>query len=126
MPADSRTERFPLNFMRFLPVFASRKIAPPAYPELFALVGGAVPDYRGLFLRGIGGNSAALGVSQGDAIREFNINIPTAIAQNDGPNGGRVAYAHGNWPATLALRVPGETETRPVNKAVRYLICTMP
>lgn len=42
-----------------------------AYPELSALLGGQVPDLRGLFLRGHGGNSAALGVQQGDAIRNI-------------------------------------------------------
>ncbi len=42
-----------------------------AYPELSALLGGQVPDLRGLFLRGHGGNSAALGVKQGDAIRNI-------------------------------------------------------
>ena len=42
-----------------------------AYPELSALLGGQVPVLRGLFLRGHGGNSAALGVKQGDAIRNI-------------------------------------------------------
>lgn len=42
-----------------------------AYPELSALLGGQVPDLRGLFLRGHGGNSAALGVKQGDAIQNI-------------------------------------------------------
>ncbi len=32
-----------------------------AYPELFALIGTKVPDFRGLFLRGVGGNSAGWG-----------------------------------------------------------------
>ena len=43
-----------------------------SYPELFALVGGQVPDLRGLFLRGHGGNSAGLGEQQGDAIRNVH------------------------------------------------------
>ena len=54
----------------------------PVYPELVALVGATVPDYRGIFLRGLGsqtsthyGNvthsSAALGQLQGDGIREI-------------------------------------------------------
>ena len=47
-----------------------------AYPELFAVLGGQIPDLRGLFLRGHGGNSAALGVQQNDAIR----NIMAALA----------------------------------------------
>ncbi len=52
------------------------------YPELFALVGGTVPDFRGLFLRGHGAQasnhygivthqSAGLGQLQGDAIRNI-------------------------------------------------------
>jgi hypothetical protein len=59
------------------------------YPELFALVGGNVPDYRGLFLRGYGSQthtqangsavgvtptthaSGALGTVQGDAMRNL-------------------------------------------------------
>ena len=58
-----------------------------AYPELFALLGGQVPDLRGLFLRGYGSqvhsqnngstvgitstthSSGALGQVQGDALR---------------------------------------------------------
>lgn len=52
------------------------------YPELFAAIGttwGAgdgsttfnIPDLRGYFLRGVGGNSAGLAAEQGDAIRNF-------------------------------------------------------
>ena len=63
---------------------------PPAYPELFAVVGSQVPDLRGLFLRGYGTQthtqhngtivgvtptshaSGALGVVQGDATRNIS------------------------------------------------------
>ena len=66
--------------------FASQ---PRAWPELFAVVGGQVPDLRGLFLRGYGSqahaqnngstvgitstthSSGALGQVQGDAIRNI-------------------------------------------------------
>ena len=52
----------------------------PVYPELVTLVGSRVPDYRGIFLRGLGAqtsthygnvthNSAALDQLQGDGIR---------------------------------------------------------
>ena len=52
------------------------------YPQLSAIVGSNVPDYRGVFLRGYGSqtsthygtvthSSAALGELQGDAIREI-------------------------------------------------------
>ena len=46
-----------------------------AYPELFALIGNSVPGLRGLFLWGHGGDSAALGVQQG--------NIKGQITGND-------------------------------------------
>lgn len=58
----------------------------PVYPELVALMGGKVPDYRGIFLRGQGSqtsthygavthSSAGLGVLQGDGIREISGSI---------------------------------------------------
>ena len=54
----------------------------PVYPELVAVVGSTVPDYRGIFLRGHGSqtstrygavvhSSAGLGQLQGDGIREI-------------------------------------------------------
>ena len=62
-----------------------------AYPELFGAIGttfGAgdgsttfnLPDLRGRFIRGTGGNAAALGVKQSDAIR----NITGSIKKNYG------------------------------------------
>lgn len=59
------------------------EISREAYKELFAVLGtkaGAgdgsttfnLPDFRGCFIRGTGGNAAALGVEQGDAIREVS------------------------------------------------------
>ena len=48
----------------------------PVYPELVALIGSRVPDYRGLFLRGVGGNSAALGILQEDEIKSHSHKIP--------------------------------------------------
>lgn len=58
------------------------EISREAYKELFAVLGtkaGAgdgvstfnLPDFRGRFIRGTGGNAAALGVQQGDAIRNI-------------------------------------------------------
>ena len=58
------------------------EISREAYKELFAVLGtkaGAgdgvstfnLPDFRGDFIRCVGGNAAALGVEQGDAIREI-------------------------------------------------------
>ena len=52
-----------------------QSISKTVYPELFALMGGQVPDLRGLFLRGLGGNSAELKVKQED-----ELNTPPAKA----------------------------------------------
>lgn len=62
-------------------------ISRAAYPELFEAIGttwGAgdgsttfnIPDLRGYFLRGVGGNSAALAAEQGDAIRNIAGHAP--------------------------------------------------
>lgn len=59
------------------------EISRTAYKELFAVLGtkaGAgngsttfnLPDFRGDFIRCVGGNAAALGVQQGDAIRNIS------------------------------------------------------
>ena len=40
------------------------------YPKLYEQMHNT-PDYRGVFLRGLGGNSASLGILQGDAIRNI-------------------------------------------------------
>jgi hypothetical protein len=50
-------------------LFPGTELQPLVYPELFALVGPNVPDYRGVFLRGTGGNAAALGVKQDSAVK---------------------------------------------------------
>ena len=110
-------------------------ISPAAYPELSAVVGGALPDYRGVFLRGRGGNAAPLGQLQGDAIR----NITAQFVGGETGHGsqraagavtfaGRAGMQDGtDWPQSLyqfdASRVvPTANENRPVNRAVVYLI----
>ena len=113
-----------------------------AYPELFAVVGSQVPDLRGLFLRGHGGNSAALGVQQGDAIRNLTGSLYMIGLRGTAPNGS-FSFAE-NWPmyqesdswssswreGTLnfnaAQQVPTAEENRPVNQAVRYLVRARP
>ena len=106
------------------------------YPELYTLMKN-VPDYRGVFLRGLGGNSAALGVTQGDAIR----NITGYFGRIDDNMGDYVngafylkiakgwdwsSYATDTNSQVLyfdASRVvPVAVENRPINKAVRYFI----
>lgn len=62
------------------------EISREAYKELFAVLGtkaGAgdgsttfnLPDLRGMFVRGTGGNAAALGVQQGDALQSHRHEI---------------------------------------------------
>lgn len=46
----------------------------PLYPELVRVIGGIVPNYRGYFLREVGGSSAALGVEQQDAMQRIGGN----------------------------------------------------
>ena len=112
-----------------------QSISQSVYPELFALVGTNVPDLRGLFLRGHGGNSAALGQTQGDAIRNITGSLgrlPSAIGGDaTGPfYTSRNANDGGLYPSNTARYVdmdisrvvPTASENRPVNRAVRYLI----
>jgi hypothetical protein len=128
-------------------------VSPTTYPELSSVLGGAsaVPDLRGQFLRGVGGNSAAIGVKQTDAtyirdgeaqqtlygVRTWRINA----GYEDGGafehiSANTLVVGHWNggyYPATgssvnlnFKINTPGVTETRPVNVAVRYLIRALP
>ena len=120
------------------------------YPELVALIGGSVPDYRGLFLRGHGfqtsthygsvtHSSAGLGQLQGDGIREIWGELSYLPRSRDGEVGqsgslafwnegrnqwmndaGKAPSGAMNFYASRSTPVVGEI--RPVNRAVRYLI----
>ena len=101
-----------------------------------------MPDLRGLFLRGQGGNSAALGVQQSDAIRNIVGSSPTMTGggrydQTSGAISAHVWYWQsantlGGSGMTYGLNfdasrvVPTANENRPVNQAVRYLIRAQP
>ena len=117
------------------------------YKKLFSVIGilyGAgdntttfnLPDFRGCFLRGQGGNSAAFGIKQGDAIRNiegsfnaaqrtmgawgsFKISNTYSINMKDG--------GADSWGAVISFNafdtVPTANENRPLNYAVNYLIC---
>lgn len=116
-----------------------QSVSQSAYPELFAVVGNQVPDLRGLFLRGHGGNSAGLGIRQGDATRGITGKV---IGLQDGGATGAFyisrtfnpGFGHysGGWTnigeATLDTSriVPTADEIRPENQAVRYLIRARP
>ena len=114
-----------------------------AYPELFALVGGRVPDYRGLFLRGVGGNSAGLGQIQADAGRDVGaqarwVSLWAKWYGSLRADGAVSARYLGNWSDggdsqdggyefTLNLSnawgaAHTSNEFRPANQAVRYFI----
>ena len=91
-PRNISRESFYIVFYLFEITDNSR--AHPVYPELVALIGANVPDYRGLFLRSYGSqnsyhygtvthSSAGLGQLQGDAIREIWGDILTGAVEED-------------------------------------------
>ncbi|WP_071595824.1 phage tail protein [Anaeromusa acidaminophila] len=113
-----------------------------AYPALAVIVGEYVPDYRGFFLRGVGGGASALGLAQGDAIRNIYGSSTFAAVSNQASNspssingaignifiGNEPSPTSGNPSAWFAFNfdasriVPTANENRPINKAVYYLI----
>jgi len=116
------------------------------YAALFAKIGttfGAgddettfnLPDYRGYFLRGRGGNSAAdFATAQEDAIRNiighFDGNINDNNANKTGPfyvystaaTGADGAGGGGCIGFDVSRVVPTAEENRPVNKAINFFI----
>ena len=123
-----------------------------AYPDLVKVLGSdRVPDYRGVFLRGLGSvtsthygtvqhQSSGLGELQGDAIRNIygdfstldagGIEYPTGVFQhaNDKSvsNCGRVSWSSTYNDYLVSFNayyvVPTANEDRPINRAVRYFI----
>lgn len=114
------------------------------YPKL-AKIMNYTPDYQGLFLRGLGGNSEAIGNIQGDAIRNITGTLDsgnsmtelqlfgetpttTGVFENfdwfHGSNGADEGnYYRANGLSFDASRVvPTANENRPINTAVVYLI----
>ena len=111
------------------------------YPKLYALMHN-VPDYRGVFLRGLGGNSASLGELQGDAIRNITGTMGGSASDKAGlwDYGTGVFYQFNQGRHSISSQqewynyvsqgmgfdasrvVPVANENRPVNKAVRYFI----
>ena len=139
-----RTYSLEIKVQQDLSVFLS------VYPELFGVVGGNVPNYQGVFLRGYGGQtsyhygavghwSAGLGELQGDGIREIWGELSYLPRSRDGEVGqsgslafwnegrnqwmndaGKAPSGAMNFYASRSTPVVGEV--RPVNRAVRYLI----
>ena len=126
-----------------------RTVSRETYSDLFAKIGtlyGAgdglttftIPNLQGKFLRCTGGNAAALGVAQGDAIRNITATVFPLddITQHYGTATGaftmtaQEGYCAGskNWEnATLltfdaSRQVPTAVENRPVNMAMNFII----
>ncbi|MGO5441417.1 phage tail protein [Megamonas funiformis] len=109
------------------------------YPKLYQLMHN-VPDYRGVFLRGLGGNSSDLGILQNDAIRNITGSFMVAGNGNDHGLGQPQSGAfYQTWRASgsewgnngtpyymtyfdASRVVPAAEENRPVNKSVRYFM----
>ena len=105
-----------------------QSISKTVYPELFALMGGQVPDLRGLFLRGHGGNSAALGVKQEDSVGPHSHYLGfylKTLADWEPPNDLPSPSGLGDRQTLKTGDGIGE-ETRPKNMAVRYLVRARP
>ena len=131
------------------------EISRTVYDELFAVLGtkaGAgdgsttfnVPDLRGMFIRGTGGNAAELGVEQGDAIRNlfgayeimnpsndvYLISSANGIfyqTMNDGENRtslqrNSTEYQGNTIHVDTSRIVPVANENRPVNVALLWCI----
>lgn len=91
-------------------------------------MGPKVPDFRGLFLRGTGGNAALLGSIQEDTVGAHNHPLYTMFVDLGG--GGRDGYAYsyetqaGGWATSFFST--GSIETRPKNRSVRYFVRDLP
>jgi hypothetical protein len=134
-----------------------RAITQTEYPELYAQYGGNIPDMRGMFLRGVGGKSGALGELQAEGVYidpstakisigggvghiimqshtsyviQTGYGIMTAIAKASSGSNPRdpmeLVKTGSMVELPVKLSVSGADETRPVNKAVRYLVRALP
>lgn len=93
-----------------------------------------LPDLRGKFVRGLGGNSGLLGKTQGDAIRNItgevdichgDYNVTNGVFRDNGRKsrggGGNEWYSH-SVIFDASTVVPTANENRPLNMAMNYLI----
>lgn len=93
-----------------------------------------LPDLRGKFVRGLGGNSDLLGKTQGDAIRNItgevdichgDYNVTNGVFRDNGRKSmgrdGNEWYSH-SVIFDASTVVPTANENRPLNMAMNYLI----
>ena len=119
------------------------------YPEFIGKFGSSVPDYRGMFLRGLGAESGTLNVIQNASIGDHrhyigeNNRTIGYVTGNNARGGHRTEYEgvpmgqgrdliimktiDWGWDIYSGLQTDYKidnpvSETRPVNKAVKYII----
>ncbi|MBZ7989711.1 tail fiber protein, partial [Campylobacter sp. RM12635] len=135
----------PSNYM----LCDGRELLKTAYPQLFSAIGTIygesadklkfkIPDLRGRFVRCVGGNAAALGVSQGDAIRNITASIFAsypiftkgvgAFVKTNGKGddlaqgGSRVGNGNSYVDFNASRVVPTANENRPINMSMNFII----
>lgn len=90
------------------------------YPKLYARYGGTLPNLNGngAFIRGLGGNSAALGVLQGDQIKSHSHSYKQVRAGG----GGQTSGGSSSYNTDVQTESYGGSETRPINIAFLYIV----
>lgn len=139
------TENIPSNFM----LCDGRELSKADYPQLFNAIGTIygesadtlsfkIPDLRGCFTRCVGGNADALGIKQGDAIRniedtfiywDYHLGATktelfskkyVSWATYIGSGEHKILNVNLNFDASRV--VPTANENRPLNMAMNYVI----
>lgn len=83
-----------------------------------------MPDFRGFFLRGVGGNSAALGITQYDELKSHA--HTGGSVQGSYQYGADTQYGDDDPYLIGVTGYTGGIETRPMNKSVRYFVRAKP
>lgn len=131
--AWSSQEKIPAGYL----LCDGRSLKKSEYNELFAVIGytygGSGDDFNipkfndGRFMRGTGGNAAALGVLQNDEIKEHNHyvwygNNETELVAAGNNSFGKNPRNDGNTRFRFSTTNAGGIETRPLNSAVVFII----
>lgn len=90
------------------------------YPKLYARYGSYLPNLNGngAFIRGLGGNSAQLGVLQSDQIKSHS----HTYKQVRGGGGGQTSGGSSSYNTDVQTENYGGNETRPINIAFLYIV----